>query len=589
MSRTSSAFVSGKSLSASRSTPPPLGLCSATALVIASMIGTGLFTTSGFLLTDLKTPSNVLWVWAGGGVLAILGALCYGALARVLPESGGEYLFLSRTVHPSAGYVAGWISFLVGFSAPVAFAAEAFGQYSKVWWPSCPARVSGSLLLILVSLVHGAHVQRGAWVQNLAVLLKLMLLAGFVVLAFSRLRVSRSTPTVAPGLSTWAVALMWVSFSYSGWNAAVYLAGEVRAPERNLPRALLAGTVLVALCYLLVNAAFVFSAPTRELAGKPDIGRVAAEALGGVAWGQAISSLVALVLVSSISAQVMAGPRVYAKMAADGYLPRWLIMRVQPPRTAIALQGAAALAMLWTASFEWFLTYIGFTLGLSTAAAVLGLMKLRRRRGPSVVVPGWPVVPLVFLLSMIGITVLSVFNQPTATAMGLGTVVLSWGMWRAQTRLADTAFIVRGGLWVIGQSLLMLGAVVLAIVFHGSRFHLALVLSGALLIAVGAFFGLAGVFALAGNRTPFPRPREGSRLIRHGIYARVRHPLYTSVILVASGWTLAWGSLVGLPLVLVMMPFFYAKSKTEERWLRCVFPDYADYARQVPRFLPWLF
>ena len=419
-------------LESSKGKRPPLGFCSATALVIASMIGTGLFTTSGFLLTDLKTPANVLWVWAGGGVLATLGALCYGALVRVMPESGGEYVFLSKTLHPAAGYVAGWISFLVGFSAPVAFAAEAFGEYSKVWWPTCPARLSGTILLLVMSLVHAAHVQRGAWAQNVAVLLKLILLGGLVTLAFSRLRVSTSVLYVPSPISTWAVSLMWVSFSYSGWNAAVYIAQEVREPERNLPRALWAGTVLVAILYLLVNAAFVFSAPTQELAGKSDIGRVAAKALGGTGWSNAISSLVALVLISSVSAQVMAGPRVYAKMAEDGYLPHWLKMGLQPPRVAIALQAAVAVAMLWTASFEWFLTYIGFTLGLSTAAAVLGLIKLRLSKGPTVAVIGWPVLPLMFLLSTMLTTVLSVIGKPAATLMGLGTVALGWGIWRVQ-------------------------------------------------------------------------------------------------------------------------------------------------------------
>ena len=152
--------------------PRQLGLMSATALVVASMVGTGVFTTSGFLLADLRSPLRVLLIWAGGGLLASLGALSYGALARRIPESGGEYLFLSRTLHPAAGYMAGWISLLVGFSAPLAFAAFAFGEYSKPWWPSCPPRLSGTLLVLVLSAVHAAHVKRGAWVQNAAVLVK---------------------------------------------------------------------------------------------------------------------------------------------------------------------------------------------------------------------------------------------------------------------------------------------------------------------------------------------------------------------------------------------------------------------------------
>ena len=364
-----------------------LGCWTATALVVASMVGTGVFTTSGFLLSDLKSPMNVLWVWAGGGILACLGALSYGALARRIPESGGEYLFLSRTLHPATGYVAGWVSFFVGFSAPLAFAAYAFGEYSKAWWPGCPSKASGTVLIVLLSFVHGIHVQRGAWVQNLAVLLKVALLTSFGALALTRLRVLAPEPAASIPLSNFAVSLMWVSFSYSGWNAAIYIAGEVKNPERNVPRAMLFGTLLRDRPLRGPQRAFVYSSPVLELVGKPEIARVAAQALGGASWAQVVTSLVALVLVSSVSAQIMAGPRVYARMAADGYLPRWLKMGKRSPRAAIALQTIVSLAMLWSASFEWFLTYIGFTLGLSTAATVVGLVRIRLREGPSFASP----------------------------------------------------------------------------------------------------------------------------------------------------------------------------------------------------------
>src|SRR3989442_10720696 len=148
-----------------------LGFVSALALVVASMIGAGVFTTSGFLLADLHTPGRVLAVWLGGGVLALLGALCYGALARRFPESGGEYLFLARTLHPAAGYLAGWVSLLVGFSAPLAAVALAFGEYTRPWLSFSTPRATGSLLLAALTAVHAAHVQRGAWVQNFAVLI----------------------------------------------------------------------------------------------------------------------------------------------------------------------------------------------------------------------------------------------------------------------------------------------------------------------------------------------------------------------------------------------------------------------------------
>jgi APA family basic amino acid/polyamine antiporter len=235
-------------------------------------------------------------------------------------------------LHPALGYGAGWVSLLVGFSAPLAFAAFAFGEYSKPWWPGCPPKLSGSVLVVALSAIHAAHVKRGAWVQNVTVALKVALIAVFIGLAWARLEFVSQGPSPPVPISTFAVALTWVSFSYSGWNAAIYIGGEILEPEGNLPRALILGTALVTVLYLAINTVFVYAAPMSQLAGKAEVGRIAAGALGGAGWANAVGSLVALVLVSSISAQIMAGPRVYAQMAADGYLPRWLTMGAGPPR-----------------------------------------------------------------------------------------------------------------------------------------------------------------------------------------------------------------------------------------------------------------
>lgn len=410
-----------------------LGLFSATALVMASMIGTGLFTTSGFLLADLKSPAGVLMVWLAGGVIAMLGALSYGALARRIPESGGEYLFLSRTLHPAAGYMAGWISLLVGFSAPLAAAAYAFGQYSQLWWPVCPSKLSGTLLILLCSTVHMAHVGRGALAQNAAVILKVLGIFVFAGLALTRLHSVGLHRLPPVSIGTYAVSLMWVSFSYSGWNAAVYLASEIRDPERNLPRALVLGTGLVTVLYLGVNTIFLYSASYNVLAGKAEIGRLSAEALGGPAWAQATVTLVAVILVSSVSAQVMAGPRVYAKMAEDGFLPRQLTQGDGPPRRSIVLQSLLSLALLWSTQFQWLLTYIGFTLGLCTAATTLGMIRLRLKEGDRLLVPGWPWAPSLFLLGTITTTTLSVLNKPQASLAGLATLGAAWLGWRFTT------------------------------------------------------------------------------------------------------------------------------------------------------------
>jgi len=404
--------------SVSLNSPPQrtLGLVSATALVVASMIGTGVFTTSGFALGDLKSPWIVLAAWVVGGVIASLGALSYGALARRIPESGGEYIFLSRTLHPLAGNVAGWVSLLVGFSAPLALVAFGFGEYMKLWLPGWHPKLTGTLLVLLFTAVHALHVQRGAWIQNAAVILKVVLLAGFAGLAALRLDPPASPPAPGFSLPVFAISLMWISFSYSGWNAAIYIGGEVRDPERTLPRALLLGTLLVTILYLGLNAVFVFSAPLERLANKAEIGQVAAEALGGPSWANMVTALVALALVSSASSLIMAGPRIYAKMAADGYLPRWLIAKTGPPRLSICLQSLLAVSMLWSSTFQALLTFVGFTLSLSTAATVLGLIRLRRREGKQLPVPGWPWVPGLFLLGVTVIAVLAVL-QTTLPAL----------------------------------------------------------------------------------------------------------------------------------------------------------------------------
>lgn len=405
-----------------------LGLGSATALVVACMVGTGVFTTSGFLLADLGSPAVVLLVWLVGGVIAALGALCYGALARRLPESGGEYVFLSRTLHPAAGYLAGWVSLLVGFSAPLAAVALAFAEYARPFvGPAPPARVLASALLLAATALHAASLVRGARVHALAVGVEILLIVAFIAVGASRLSlpVEAVAPPARGGLGAFAVSLVWVSFSYAGWNAAVYLGGEVKDPDRNLPRAMLLGAGVVTALYLALNAVFVLAAPPAALAGQLEVGRIAAEALGGRSLALVVSGLIAFVLVTCASSLVMAGPQVYARMAADGYLPRFLAARTgQPPRAALLLQLAVALALVWTARYDSLLTYVGFMLGLSSAATVLGLVRLRLRLAADLPVPGWPLVPALYLVFVLGATGFTVSRRPAESLAGLATLSL---------------------------------------------------------------------------------------------------------------------------------------------------------------------
>jgi APA family basic amino acid/polyamine antiporter len=418
--------------------PRQLGLTSATALVVATMVGTGIFTTSGLLLADLREPLAVLVVWIVGAVFAALGALCYGALSRAIPESGGEYLFVSRTIHGSIGSVVGWVTLPAGFAAPVAASAYAFGAYVAEWLPSWHPQLPGTLLILAFSILHATNVRRGAWTQNAGVILNLTLIVAFIALALPRSDLppaSIETAFQAAPFSVYAVSLTWVSYSFFGWNSAAYIGGEVVNPVRNLPRAMLLGTGVVALLYLGMNAAFLGSAPAAELSGKVEIGRVAARFLGGESAAEIVTVLVVFVLTTSVSSFIMAGPRVYAKMAEDGYMPSWMKPAAgRPPAMSIWVQSALALAILWTATFDGLLTYIGFTLSFANAATIVGLIVLRRAKGAEVRVPGWPWVPCAFLAIWSVMAVLTFRDRPVESMTGVATLLVGLVFWRIGVR-----------------------------------------------------------------------------------------------------------------------------------------------------------
>ncbi len=405
-----------------------VGLVSAAALVVGNMIGAGVFTTSGFALADLGRPEWVLLAWLVGGLLAMCGALSYGALARRIPESGGEYTFLSQTIHPLAGFVAGWISLLAGFTAPIAAAALGLQAY-LVGSDAGGMRPEwvGTSAILLVGLMHGVRLREGVVVQNLAVGLKLLAIAILVVFGAARLPAQDLGASEAASfeLGAFAVTLVWISFAYSGWNATVYVAGEVRDPERNLHRSLVLATSLVTLVYVALNAVFVFGAPVSALAGKAEVGAIAAQALGGTGLRRSVSALVALALFTSISAMVMAGPRVYARMAEDGLFPRVFKPGGEVPGKAVALQVGLAVLVVWYSDLAKLLGYIGFTLGLSAAATVCGLIALRIREGRErVPIPGYPWIPGLFVVVTLATAGFMVARQPGEAVAGLLTVAV---------------------------------------------------------------------------------------------------------------------------------------------------------------------
>ncbi len=389
------------------------------------MIGAGVFTTSGLSLIGLPSRPLLLLAWGLGGLIACSGALCYGALARRIPESGGEYLFLGRIVHPAFGFLAGWVSLLAGFTAPIAAAALLLGAYLA---PELNDKLLACAAIACAAGLHIVKMSGGVWVQNTAVSIKLLLITGLIVYGgMNRPELSAEQLALEgeSSLGSFAVALMWISFSYSGWNAAVYIAGEIREPARNLTRALLLGTITVTCLYLALNTVFLYCAPSSSIVGQEDIAARVAGAIGGDGLQGFVRLLVGLCLFTSISSNVMLGPRVYAKMAEDGILPRLFASWGKNPRAAIALQALMAMLVVVSSDLSELLSYVGFTLGISTAAAVAGLILLRRREGAAAVpIPGYPLIPFFFLVATLSTAIFMAPERPVEALLGLGTLAL---------------------------------------------------------------------------------------------------------------------------------------------------------------------
>lgn len=424
-----------------------IGVGSASALVAANMIGAGVFTTSGFVLADLGSPIPVLIAWMIGGVLALCGALSYAGLAKQIPGNGGEYLFLSRKVHPLVGFLAGWVSLLAGFTAPIAVAAHGLEAYTRgSFGLDLPAGVLGAGAIVFAGLSHGIARTPGLRLQDFAVAVKLVAIVAFILVgavvlgrggptASAVMPSGSSVPPTGVSLSAFAVTLVWISFAYSGWNAAVYVAGELEEPERTLPRALIFATLGVTVIYVALNAVFLFSAPIEELAGKAEIGAVAAEALGGRGARAALSGVVALGLLTSISAMVMIGPRVYAQMAEDGVLPKSLISSGDAPHRAIALQVGLSLVAFFMSELRELMLYVGFLLGLSAAATVscLFLRSMREENGRPPM-PGFPWVPGLFIGATLASAGFLVVREPVQAAAGFGTLAIGAALYLLSTR-----------------------------------------------------------------------------------------------------------------------------------------------------------
>ena len=410
------------------------------AVVVANMVGTGVFTSLGFQLLDIRSGFVLLALWAVGGIAAVCGAMTYAELGAAMPRSGGEYNFLSRIYHPSVGFVSGWVSASVGFAGPTALAAMTFAAYAtSVFDAGDSAWMEKSLaagLVVLLTLVHASNRRNSGGLQVLFTILKVAIIVLFCLAAF----VATDTPQAVTFLPTagdgelltsgvFAVALIYVSYAYTGWNAATYLSSELEDPQRTLPWILMGGTLIVTVLYVALNYTFLHSTPMDAMAGQLEVGFIAAETAFGEIGGRFTGLVLAMLLISTVSAMTMAGPRVIQVIGEDFPALSALGKKNSEgiPATAIYIQSAIALLFIFSSTFESVLVFSGFTLALSSFTTVLGIFVLRWKQ-PDLPRPYktflYPFPPLIYL-ALTGWTLTFVLlTRPVEGLFGLGLILL---------------------------------------------------------------------------------------------------------------------------------------------------------------------
>ncbi|NAS13252.1 APC family permease [Poritiphilus flavus] len=421
-----------------------IGWLTATALVVANMIGSGIFTSLGFQLSDVVNSWSIFILWSLGALMAVCGALSYAELGTHWLRSGGEYHFLSKAFHPALGYLSGWVSLTAGFAAPVALSGMALGEYVAPYLGVNHVFLAFSVVLA-VAFLHSMSIHKSSMLQNSTTFLKVLLILIFIGFGLGEAPESSALLWTNSWkeevmLPAFAVSFVYVSFSYSGWNAAAYIAGEIRDARKNLPRALLLGTLLVSVLYLLLNYVFLRQNPIEALEGQLEIGQITANSIFGPQGGVWISFGIAVLLVSSISAMTWAGPRVTQVLGEDHYLWRWFSLKTKSniPLRAIWLQTSITLLLISTGTFEQVMIYTGFVLQLFATFTVAGVFVVRRQNKESkgFKSPLYPIPQLLFLGLSLWILVYLVIAQPLETGLGLLNLILGLAIYWLDRRLS---------------------------------------------------------------------------------------------------------------------------------------------------------
>ncbi len=420
------------------------GLSTATYVVIASMVGTGLLVSPGYMMASLGNHAVILGLWVLGGVLAMCGALCVAELAAALPRAGGEYVYLREAYGPMPAFLSGWTSFILGFSAPLAVASHVAAVYLLTPFAKLGGETEGNalvkivavIIIVLVTLPNLLGQRQSAWTQNLTTILKLGLFAGLVILGFAVgegqfAHFAAVRPVREVGLGTMATQLFYVMFAYSGWNAASYVAGEIKDPGRTLPRSLLLGTGLVTALYLALNLVFAYAVPLSDVNfdNAEQVPRMAAENLFGARVSAGFSVAVGLTFLATVSAFIVTGPRIYYAMAKDGLFPSvagHVSRKGRVPVAAMIAQSLCAIIILFATDFESLYKYASVGLSLFSLLFIGAVCVLRWRR-PDLErpfrVPGYPVVPVVFMAVTLFMAAFAFMHWRGPSLFSLGTIL----------------------------------------------------------------------------------------------------------------------------------------------------------------------
>jgi len=424
-----------------------------TAVIIANMIGTGVFTSLGFQLVDIRSGFVLLMLWAVGGLVALCGAMTYAELGAAMPRSGGEYNFLTRIYHPAAGFVSGWISATIGFAGPSALAAMTFSAYAMAAFPDADTpwlrKALAVTLVVILTLVHAGSRRNSGGLQVVFTVLKVGVIVVFCAAALLITSEPQSVtflPSIGDGAlltsGAFAISLIYVSYAYTGWNAATYLSSELEDPQRTLPWVLIVGTSVVTVLYVLLNYTFLAVAPMDAMVMQIEVGAIAADAAFGELGGRFTGLVLALLLISTVSAMTIAGPRVLQVIGEDFHVLRSLSKTNEDgiPSAAIYTQSALTLVFVLSSTFESVLVFAGFTLALNSFATVAGVFVLRATQ-PDLPRPyrtfGYPLTPLVYL-ALTGWTLYFVLvSRPTEGLFGLSVVASGLLVYYLSSRSQD--------------------------------------------------------------------------------------------------------------------------------------------------------